>query len=152
MLIYNKRPIYKKDKREEIKNYRPVSVLSSFSKIYEKFIQGSITPFVYEFVSEFISAYRKAYSTNHVLLRSTEQWKSVLNSKTFVGSVLVDLSKIYDCIPHELLMANLHAYGFNENSLAFFCSYLKQREQNVKINNTYTLFKELPSGVRQGSI
>ena len=61
-IIANVRPIYKKDKREEIKNYRPVSVLSSFSKIYEKFIQESITPFVDKFLSEFISAYRKAYS------------------------------------------------------------------------------------------
>ena len=67
-LIYNKRLIYKKNKREKIKNYRPVSVLSSFSKIYEKFLQESITPFVDEFLSEFISAYREAYSTNHVLL------------------------------------------------------------------------------------
>ena len=67
--IANVRPIYKKDKSEEIKNYRPVSVLSSFSKIYEKFSQYSINPFVDKFLSEFISAYRKAYRTNHVLLR-----------------------------------------------------------------------------------
>ena len=62
--IANVRMIYKIDKKEETKNYRPVSVLSSFSKIYEKFIQGSISPFVDKFLSKFISAYRKAYSTN----------------------------------------------------------------------------------------
>ena len=64
----------------------------------------------------------------------------------------MDLSKAFDCIPHDLLIAKLHAYGFHENSLTFFCSYLKRRKQNVKINNTYSLFKELFSGVPQGSI
>ena len=62
--IANVRMIYKIDKKEETKNYRPVSVLSSFSKIYEKFIQESISLFVDKFLSKFISAYRKAYSTN----------------------------------------------------------------------------------------
>ena len=64
--IANVRPIYKKDKKEETKNYWPISVLSSFSKSYEKFIQESITRFVNKFLSKFILAYRKAYGTNHV--------------------------------------------------------------------------------------
>ena len=141
----------KKNKREEIKNYWPVSALSSFWKINEKFIQQSITPFVDKFLFEFISVYRKAYSTNHVLLWLIEQWKSVLD-KNFVGALLMDLSKAFDCIPHDLLIVKLHAYGFSENSLKFFYSYLKRCKQNVKINNTYSLFKELLSGVSQGSI
>ena len=132
--IANVRPIYKKDKREDIKNYRPVSILSTFSKIYAKFIQDSINSFVEKFLSEFISGYRKAYSTNHVLLRLIEQWKSALDNKNFVGAVLMDLSKAFDYIPHDLLIVKLHAYGFSENSLTFFYSYLKRRKQNVKIN------------------
>ena len=84
--IANVRPIYKRNKREEIKNYRPVSILSCFSKIYEKFIQESITPFVDKILYKFLSAYRKAYSTNHVLLSLIEQWKSALDNKNFVGA------------------------------------------------------------------
>ena len=61
------RPIYKKEKREEIKNYQPISILSSFSKIYQKSIQESIAPFVDKFLSKFASAYKKAYKTNQVL-------------------------------------------------------------------------------------
>ena len=137
----NVRPIYKKDRRQEIKNYRPVSNLPSFSKNYERFIQESITPTVDKFLSEFISAYRKAYSKNHVLLRLIEQWKSALDNKNFVGAVLMDLSKAFDCIPHDLLITKLHVYGFSENSLTFFYSFLKQRKQNVKSNNTTTSSK-----------
>ena len=102
--------------------------------------------------TSFLSRNRKAYSTNHVLLRLIEQWKSALDNKNFVEAVLMGLSKAFDCIPHDLLIAKLHAYGFSENSLTFFYSYLKRRKQNVKINNTYSLYKELLPGVRQGSI
>ena len=102
--------------------------------------------------TSFLSRNRKAYSTNHVLLRLIEQWKSALDNKNFVEAVLMGLSKAFDCIPHDLLIAKLHAYGFSENSLTFFYSYLKRRNQNVKINNTYSLYKELLPGVRQGSI
>ena len=64
----------------------------------------------------------------------------------------MDLSKAFGCIPHDLLIVKLHTYGFSENSLTFFYSYLKRRQQNVKINNTYSLFKELLFRVPQGSI
>ena len=83
--IANVRPIYKKDKRDELRNYRPVSILNTFSKIYEKFIQEALTPFVEKFLSKFISAYRKTYGTNHVLLRLIEQWKTALTRGLLSG-------------------------------------------------------------------
>ena len=64
----------------------------------------------------------------------------------------MELSKAFDCIPRELLIAKMHAYGFDLNSLTFFYSYLKNRKQSVKINNTCRIFQILLSGVRQGSI
>ena len=51
--------------------------------------------------------------------------------------MLMDLSKAFNCIPHDLLIAKLQAHGFSQNSLMFFYSYLKRRKQNVKINNTF---------------
>ena len=63
------RPIYKKKFSNETENYRPVSLLNAFSKIYERYIINSIKPFVNNFLSIFISAYRKSYSLNHVLIR-----------------------------------------------------------------------------------
>ena len=64
----------------------------------------------------------------------------------------MDLSKAFDCIPHDLLIAKLEAYGINNRTLVLFYSYLKRRKQNVKINNTYSNFQTLLSGVPQGSI
>ena len=70
----------------------------------------------------------------------------------FTGAVLMDLSKAFDCVPHDLLIAKMHAYGFDSNTLIFFYSYLKNRRQSVKINNTLSSFMVLVSGVPQGSI
>ena len=87
------------------------------------------------FLSDFISAYRKGYSTNHVLLRLIENWKAALDSNLFAGAVLMDLSKVFDFIPHDLLTAKLHAHGFSFETLTFLNSYLRNRKQCVKINN-----------------
>ena len=64
----------------------------------------------------------------------------------------MDLSKAFDCIPHDLLIAKLHAYGFNKKALTFLYSYLKRRKQSAKINDTESFFQILLSGVPQRSI
>ena len=75
-----------------------------------------------------------------------------MDNKLFVGAVLMDLSKAFDCVPHDLLIAKLHAYGFKMNTLILFYSYLKNRKQCVKVNNVFSSFMVLVSGVPQGSI
>ena len=118
------RPIFKKGDRTEIKNYRPVSLLNIFAKIYERFLHENLTNYVDTFLSKFISAYRKSYSSNHVLIRLIESWKKSLDQKKFVTAVLMDLSKAFDSIPHDLLIAKMHAHGFSKNSLRFYSIYL----------------------------
>ena len=87
-----------------------------------------------------------------MLIRLIENWKQSLDNKKFVEAVLMDFSKAFDCIPHERLIAKKHAYIFDIDSLKIFFSYLYGRKQNVKINNTYSVFQVLLSGVPQGSI
>ena len=70
------RPIFKKGHGTKIKNYRPVSLLNIFSKLYERFLHENLTNYVDTFLSKFISAYRKSYSSNHVLIRLIESWKN----------------------------------------------------------------------------
>ena len=127
-------------------------MLNIFSKIIERWVQEKLEPFVNTILSEFVSAYRKTYSSNHVLLRLLESWKKHLDNKKFVGAVLMDLSKAFDCVPHDFLIAKMAAYGFDINTLVFLYSYLKRRKQNVKINNIFSSFQVLLSGVPQGSI
>ena len=146
------RPIFKKDVRNKLSNYRPVSILNVFSKVYERYIHENLTQHVNKILSKFISAYRKQYSTNHVLKRLIEEWKIWIDNKKCVGSVLMDLSKAFDSIPHDLLIAKMEAYGFSKDFVTFIYSYLKRRKQNVKINNCYSSYKVLLSGVPQGSI
>ena len=64
----------------------------------------------------------------------------------------MDLSKAFDCIPHDLFVAKCHAYCFSMDKIIFIYSYMKRRKQGVKINDTESLFKILLSGVPQGSI
>ena len=81
------------------------------SKIYERCIHNSLSSYVKTKLSNFLSAYKKSYSSNHVLLRRIENWSKFRNNKKFVGTVLLDLSKVFDSIPHDLLAAKLHTYG-----------------------------------------
>ena len=141
----------KKDRQDKV-NYRPISGIGTFSKIIERYIEIKVNEYVESFLSIFISAYRKKYSTNNVLIRLIETWKKHLDNKKFVGAVLMDLSKAFDCVPHDLLIAKMHAYGFDIETLILFFTYLKDRKQGVKVNNTIHSFMTMVSGVPQGSI
>ena len=119
---------------------------------YYRFIEIKTNEHIETVLSVFIAAYRKKYSTNHVLIRLIESWKLQLDNKKFVGAVLMDLSKAFDCVPHDLLIAKMHAYGFDRDTLILMFSYLKGRKQGVKVNNEIHSFMTLVSGVPQGSI
>ena len=141
-----------KPDKYDVLNYRPVSILNAFSKIYEKVIKNQLASYLDKYFSPFISAYRKSYSTQQVLIRLLEEWREKLDKNFIVGAVLMDLSKAFDCIPHDLIIAKLAAFGFKRETLRLIYSYLKGRKQCVKINNTYSDYNEIISRVPQGSI
>ena len=99
-----------------------------------------------------MSAYRSGYTTNHVVIRLIENWRHALDNNLFTSPVLMDLSKAFDCIPHDLLIAKLHAYGLDFGKVNFLHNYLKHRKRSVKINNISSFFKTVLSGIPQGSI
>ena len=81
-----------------------------------------------------------------MILRQVEAWKEKLDKEFFVGTILMDLPKAFDCITHDLLIAKLNAYGFGRKCLVFFYCYLKLRKQYVNVNDIQSTFQTLLSG------
>ena len=81
-----------------------------------------------------------------------EKWKASLDKGEYVGVIFMDLSKAFNTINHDLLLAKLKAYGFSHNALVFMLSYLKNRSQRVNINNNFSTWEEIIAGIPQGSI
>ena len=79
-------------------------------------------------------------------------WRKALDKSHKCGVLLTDLSKTFDCLRHDLLIAKLHAYGFDPVSLKLIHSYLTERFQRVKVNASYSSWNEIKTGVPQGSI
>ena len=145
-------PAHKKSSTTAKENYRPISVLPSVSKIFEKLLYDQLIEYINDKLSPFLCGFRKQYSTQHALIRMLEQWKHCLDNSGVVMTVLMDLSKAYDCIPHDLLIAKRHAYGLNTNALYLLHSYLTNRKQKVKINESFSEWVNIIIGIPQGSI
>ena len=112
-------PAFKKEDRLDQTNYMPISVLNVFSKVFEHFILDQSTTYFKSMLSEFRSAYRKQYSCQHVLLRMIETWRKYLNENKIVGTTLTNLSKAFNSLPHDLLVAKLEAYGLNTKTKTY---------------------------------
>ena len=145
-------PIYKDGERVIKTNYRPISNLPAISKLYEKPLFRQIYEYFSPELSKFQCGFRSGYGTQYCLLLLLEKWKKSIDSKGSAGILLTDLSKAFDCLSHDLLIAKLAAYGFHYDALKLVYSYLSLRNQKVRINSTYSTWSEIISGVPQGSI
>ena len=129
-------PIFKKDDKTDKTNYRPISILPNLSKIYERFMQNQMYPYLNQIFSKYQCGFRKGYNAQHCLMAMIEKWRKFLDIGGHAGALLTDLFKAFDCIDHKLLIAKLHAYGFDNDALKFIYSYLKGRKQRTKINSS----------------
>ena len=141
------------DDKYSLTNFRPVSILNTFSKIYEKIVKDIFISKMEHHFSPFISAYRRSFSTEHVLIRLLADWRNKLDNNNVAVTVLTDLSKAFDCIPYQLLVAKLDADGFNRDTVACIYSYLKNK-QSFRINDfTFQSYLgDIISGDPHGSI
>ena len=133
-------------------NYRPVSILPSMSKVLEKTILHQMSQFLREILDLRIAAYRRGYSCQDVLLKLIDDWKGALEKRKHVGAVFMDLSKAFDCLPHQLIVAKLKAYGACENSCALIWSYLSGRKQRVRVGSSTSEWLLIKKGIPQGSV
>ena len=108
-------------------NYIPVSFLPSISKVFEKLMQKQISGYISHYLSPYFCGYRKGFNSQQALLSLIGNWKEILDKKGFGEVVLMNLYKAFDTIKHNLLIAKLHAYGFNKESLKPLNSYLSNR-------------------------
>ena len=145
-------PVYKKEDRLIKKNFRPVSVLPGISKIFENVINEQLVNYFQSIFNEMLNAYRKNYSCQSLLLKLIEESKSKIDDNMFVGKLLQDLSKAFDCLPHGLLIAKLRAYGLSISACELVASYLTDRLQRVKISSFRSEWANLLKGVPQGSV
>ena len=145
-------PLHKKLESIKKENYRPVSLLPVVSKLFERLMQKQMIAYIEKFLSPYLCGYRKGFNSQYALLAMIEKWKECLDKKGFAGAILMDLSKAFDTINHELLIAKLEAYGFEENALEIVHSYLSDRWQRTKVNTSFSNWRELLCGVPQGSV
>ena len=137
------KPVHKKAPKLEKTNYRPVSVLPNISKIFERCRHRQISEYFETVLSKFQCGIQKGYNTQDCPLAMVENCKKALDQGNEYGALLTDLSKAFDCLPHDLIVAKLHTYGFSIDSLKLINShYLTERKQRVKINDQFSSWLE----------
>ena len=105
-----------------------------------------------KFLNKLLCGFRKAHPTQHALFKLLPRWQKELDNSGLVGTILMDLSKAYDCLRHDLIIAKFEAYGLSKSSLSLLLDYLASRKQRVKIGSSYSVWNEIKRGFPQGSI
>ena len=146
-------PLHKKESVLNYLNYRPISLLSVFSKIYEKTIYVRIYSYLvkYNMIYSKQFGFRGNHSVNHAIISFTEHIRSLLDKGEYVCGIFVDLEKAFDTVHHDILCEKLKFYGLRGNINTLIKSYLSDRKQFVSINGYDSEIKDVTCGVPQGS-
>ena len=147
-------PIFKKNDKSLCENYRPISLLSNLSKLFERAMHNRIYKFleISDVLYDLQFGFRKRYSTNHALLSIVEGVREQLDNKTFACGVFIDLEKAFDTVNHKILLQKLDHYGIRGITNKWFSSYLSNRKQKVSLAGISSEYREISCGVPQGSI
>ena len=146
------KPVFKKKSRIYEENYRPISILPVIYKTFERLIFEQLIVFFEPVFFKYQCAFWRDHSEQHCLLVMIEKWKKCLYRIGKCGALLTDFPKAFDCFPHPLLIAKLHAYGFHKTCTEYLKHYLSYLIQKIKINSTYSNWTNISNGASQGSI
>ena len=149
-------PIFKSSKKDELKNYRPVSLLPAFSKVFEKIIFNKIMAFIEsrDILYKHQYGFRSKHATIHPIIHLLNNCALANNShpKQLTATILCDLSKAFDVISHPILFKKLEHCGLRGNIKNWLVNYLTDRQQFVQIGKSQSNFCKIECGVPQGSI
>ena len=146
-------PIHKSGAKTDPTNYRPISILSIVSRIFEKAVYNQLHNHAQEnsLITPNQSGFRPLHSTETCLLDISEYLLSNMNEGYITGAIFLDLRKAFDVIPHNKLLNKLKVFGIRGKEHKWFTKYLTGRKHCVSINGTLSDFLSLKSGVPQGS-
>lgn len=147
-------PIHKGDVKDNSNNYRPISVLPSVAKIFEKIVYDQLFQYVTknDLLSKCQSGFRPLHSTTTALIDATTEWLNNMDQGRLNSVVYLDLAKAFDTVDHDILIHKLSIYGICEMSLNWFRSFLSNRNQRCFVNGHLSEPETLKCGVPQGSI
>ena len=148
------KPLFKSGNKDDINNYRPISILPTISKLIEKWVEKQFSQYLNDFnlLHKSQSGFRPRHSTESALILMVDSWLKAINEGKIVGCVLVDFRKAFDLVDHEILLRKLKCYKCNDSCLSWFESYLCNRKQRVSLNNHLSSTSDVMHGVPQGSI
>jgi hypothetical protein len=132
------KPLFKKGDMEDMTNYRSISLLTSFSKVFEKIIYDRLLQHieVHKILVTEQFGFRPDTSTDKASYRLTDEILNALNNRMMVGGIFYDLQKAFDCVNHNILLTKLECYGIRGTPLKLIKSYLECRYQKVILNNS----------------
>ena len=147
-------PIFKKGDALILNNYRPISLLNSFSKILEKLMYTRTITFLMNanILSNFQFGFREKHTTTHAILHLVDKISSALEARMHTVGVFLDYSKAFDTVNHYILIDKLCHYGVRGIALDWFRSYLTNRKQFVSLNGIDSDMRDVTCGVPQGSL
>ena len=147
-------PIFKKEDESKLTNYRPISLLSVFSKILERLMANRLVDFIekYSILSEEQFGFRKGRSTYMAVINFLKKVQSSIENKEHCIGIYIDLSKAFDTVNHEILLDKLRHYGIRGTVHSWFKSYLSNRKQFTCYNDNSSDLCTINCGVPQGSI
>ena len=147
-------PIFKKGTKTSVNNYRPISILSSINKIFEKILYSRLINYIdkFQLLYKYQYGFRKNHSTDHALIELVDQIRFSIDNNQMTCGIFVDLSKAFDTVNHQILLGKLEHYGIRGKALELFKSYLSERKQYVQVNNCNSQTRSISCGVPQGSV
>ena len=147
-------PLFKQGDRDDLNNYRPISVISVMAKVFERIVYDQLYAYLEEhnIICKYQSGFRAIHSTVTALLEATDTWAYNIDRGKINAVVFLDLKKAFDTVDHEILLSKLSNYGIYGNAHQWFKSYLENRTQMCSINGSLSQSCLLSCGVPQGTI